>query len=201
MGYEIIIQALWLVLPAYIANASALLVGGGTPIDFGKNWKDGKRILGDGKTWRGLVSGAFVGMTCGFGFSVVAKYTAVSDFSFLGINDFTGFPLMIPIIASLCFGALIGDIVESFFKRRLGKNRGEDWIPFDQLDFIIGALLLSFFTASILQIVGLSNTNWFFDSFTIWHILVLFILTPFFHLFANLVNKKVISKNHNKKTI
>jgi len=67
MGYEIIIQALWLVLPAYIANASALLVGGGTPIDFGKKWKDGNRILGDGKTWRGLISGAFVGMTGGFG--------------------------------------------------------------------------------------------------------------------------------------
>ena len=201
MIYEIIIQALWLVLPAYIANASALLVGGGTPIDFGKNWKDGKRILGDGKTWRGLISGAVVGMTCGFGFSVVAKYAAASDFSFLGINDFTGFPLMIPIIASLCFGALIGDIVESFFKRRLGKNRGEDWIPFDQLDFIIGALFFSFFTASFLQIIGLTNTNWFFDSFTVWHILVLFILTPFFHLFANLINKKVISKSRNKKTI
>jgi CDP-diglyceride synthetase len=107
MGYEIIIQALWLVLPAYIANASALLVGGGKPIDFGKNWKDGKRILGDGKTWSGLITGAFVGMTCGFGFSIVAKYAALSDFAFLGINDYTGFPFMIPIIASICFGALI----------------------------------------------------------------------------------------------
>jgi CDP-2,3-bis-(O-geranylgeranyl)-sn-glycerol synthase len=198
MAYEIIIQALWLVLPAYIANASALLVGGGTPIDFGKNWKDGKRILGDGKTWRGLITGAFVGMTSGFGLSVVAKYAAVSDFAFLGINDFTGFPLMIPIIASISFGALIGDIVESFFKRRIGKDRGEDWIPFDQLDFIIGALLFSFVTAGFLQIIGLTINNWFFASFSIWHILVLLFLTPFFHLFANFVNKKVISKHPNK---
>jgi len=194
MGYEIIIQALWLVLPAYIANASALLVGGGTPIDFGKNWKDGRRILGDGKTWRGLITGAFVGMTGGFGLSVVAKYAAMSDFAFLGINDFTGFPFMIPIIASICFGALIGDIVESFFKRRIGKNRGEDWIPYDQLDFILGALFFSFAMAGVLQIIGLTNNNWFFDSFSIWHILVLVFLTPFFHLFANFVNKNVISK-------
>lgn len=201
MGYEIIIQALWLVLPAYIANASALLVGGGTPIDFGKNWKDGKRILGDGKTWSGLITGAFVGMTCGFGFSIVAKYAAASDFAFLGINDYTGFPFMIPIIASICFGALIGDIIESFFKRRLGKNRGEDWIPFDQLDFIVGALFFGFIMAGILQISGLTNTNWFFDSFSIWHILVLVFFTPFFHLFANFVNKKVISKRRNKQTI
>lgn len=194
MVYEIIIQALWLVLPAYIANASALLVGGGAPIDFGKNWKDGRRILGDGKTWRGLITGAVVGMTGGFGLSVVAKYAAMSDFAFLGINDFTGFPLMIPIIASICFGALIGDIVESFFKRRIGRTRGQDWIPFDQLDFILGALFFSFATAGVLQIIGLTNNNWFFDSFSIWHILVLVVITPFFHLFANFVNKNLISK-------
>jgi len=194
MDYEIIIQALWLVLPAYIANASALLVGGGIPIDFGKNWKDGRRILGDGKTWRGLITGAVVGMTGGFGLSVVAKYAAVSDFAFLGIDDFTGFPLMIPIIASICFGALIGDIVESFFKRRIGKVRGQDWIPFDQLDFILGALFFSFAMAGVLQIIGLTSNNWFFDSFSIWHILVLVVITPFFHLFANFVNKNVISK-------
>ena len=194
MVYEIIIQALWLVLPAYIANASALLVGGGAPIDFGKNWKDGRRILGDGKTWRGLITGAVVGMTGGFGLSVVAKYAAMSDFAFLGINDFTGFPLMIPIIASICFGALIGDIVESFFKRRIGRTRGQDWIPFDQLDFILGALFFSFATSGVLQIIGLTNNNWFFDSFSIWHILVLVVITPFFHLFANFVNKNVISK-------
>jgi len=194
MGYEIIIQALWLILPAYIANASALLVGGGTPIDFGKKWKDGRRILGDGKTWRGLISGAFVGMTCGFGFSVVAKLAAASDFAFLGINDFTGFPLMIPIIASICFGALIGDIIKSFFKRRLGKDRGEDWIPFDQLDFILGVLFFSLIMASFLQIIGLTNHNWFFDSFSPWHILVLVIFTPFFHFFANFVNRNALSK-------
>ena len=198
MGYEIIIQALWLVLPAYIANASALLVGGGTPIDFGKSWKDGKRLLGDGKTWRGLISGAFVGMVGGFCLSVVAKYAAMSDFAFLGLSDFTGFPFMIPIIASICFGALIGDIVKSFFKRRMGRNRGEDWIPFDQLDFILGALFFSFITAGVIQVVGLTSHNWFFESFSIWHMLFLVLVTPFFHLFANFVNKKVISKRLNK---
>ena len=137
-------------------------------------------------------------MTGGFGLSVVAKYAAVSDYAFLGINDFTGFPLMIPIIASISFGALIGDIIESFFKRRIGKGRGEDWIPFDQIDFILGALFFGFVMASFLYVIGLTNNNWFFDSFSVWHILVLVILTPFFHLFANFVNKKVISKRLRK---
>jgi len=124
MSYEIIIQALWLVLPAYVANASALIFGGGTPIDFGKKWNDGRRILGDGKTWRGLFVGAFVGMTAGFGFSVVAKYAVIIDFP-IKINDFTGFPMMIPIIGSLCFGALIGDIFESFFKKHPAAKRSK----------------------------------------------------------------------------
>ena len=194
MGYEIILQALWLVLPAYIANASALLVGGGTPIDFGKNWRDGRRILGDGKTWRGLISGAFVGLTGGFGLSVAAKYINMSDFAFLGLNDFTGFPLMIPIIGSICFGALLGDIIKSFFKRRIGKRRGEDWIPFDQIDFVLGVLFFSFLIAGLLQIFGITSNNWFFESFTMWHVLTLLIITPFLHLLTNYIHKKAKSK-------
>jgi CDP-2,3-bis-(O-geranylgeranyl)-sn-glycerol synthase len=190
MVYEIVIQALWLVLPAYIANASALLVGGGKPIDFGKKCKDGRRILGDGKTWRGFYAGAFVGIAAGFGFSVVAIYANNSDFAFLGLSDFGRFPIMIPIVISICFGALLGDIIESFFKRRIGKDRGENWIPFDQLDFILGALLFSLIIATILSIMGFSQGNWFIDSFSIWHILTLLVVTPFFHLFANFVHRK-----------
>lgn len=198
MGYEIIIQALWLVLPAYIANASALLVGGGTPIDFGKKWKDERRILGDGKTWRGLITGAIVGMTGGFGLSIVAIYANDSDFAFLGLSDFSRFPIMIPIIGSICFGALIGDISESFLKRRIGKNRGEDWIPFDQLDFIVGVLFFSFIIAGLLQVLGVTTNNWFFENFSIWHVLTLLIITPFLHLFANFVHRKTKPKPSNK---
>lgn len=195
MEYEVMLQAFWLILPAYIANASAVLVGGGIPVDFGKTWRDGKRILGDGKTWRGLFAGAFIGMTAGFGLAVVAKYIALSDFAFLNLSDFEGFPLMIPIIFSLCFGALTGDVTKSFFKRRIGKNRGEDWILFDQIDFIGGALLFSFLVSGLLQVSGLTPENWFFENFTLWHILFLVIITPFIHLTANFLHKKMHSVN------
>jgi len=190
MDYLIIIQALWLVIPAYIANACALLVGGGTPIDFGKNWKDGRRIFGDGKTWRGLISGAFLGMTSGFAITIAAIYISNSEFVFLDLSDFGRFPLMIPIISSICFGALFGDIFESFFKRRFGIKRGENWIPFDQLDFILGVLLFCFVMSSVIQLLGFTTFNWFFDNFSIWHIMTLLIITPFFHLLANFVHKK-----------
>ena len=195
MSYEIILQALWLVIPVYVANASAVLVGGGAPVDFGKTWSDGNRILGDGKTWRGLFSGTFLGMTAGFGLVVAARYIASSDFAFLNLSDFEGFPLMIPIIFSLCFGALLGDIVESFFKRRMGKRRGEDWILFDQLDFILGALFFSFVISIVLQLSDFTSDNWFFQSFTLWHILVLLVATPFFHFFANFVHSRAKAKS------
>ncbi|MFH1470329.1 MAG: CDP-archaeol synthase, partial [Candidatus Micrarchaeota archaeon] len=47
------LEVIILVLPAYVANASPVILGGGTPVDFGRLFYDKKRILGDGKTWKG----------------------------------------------------------------------------------------------------------------------------------------------------
>jgi CDP-2,3-bis-(O-geranylgeranyl)-sn-glycerol synthase len=200
MEIDVIIQAFWIIIPAYIANASALLAGGGTPIDLGRTWKDGKRILGDGKTWQGLFAGTFIGMTAGFGLSAVAKYAALIEFP-IPLTGFMGFPLMIPLIFSLCFGALLGDIIESFFKRRVGKNRGEDWMPFDQLDFICGVLLISFLMSTTLHLLGFTTTNWFLSNFSIYHILVLLIATPFIHLLSNFVHRLSQKPKHQKQNI
>ena len=38
-------------------------------------------------------------------------------------------------------GALGGDAIESFFKRRVGIKAGNPWFFFDQVDYIIGGLL------------------------------------------------------------
>jgi len=197
MDYTIIIQAFWIVIPIYVANASAVIVGGGTPIDFGKTWNDGRRILGDGKTWRGLFAGTFLGMTAGFGLAVVASYLSTSEYNFLYLTNFEGFPVMIPILFSLCFGALLGDVIESFFKRRIGKGRGQDWIPFDQLDFIVGALLFSFLASELLYVVHFTSDQWFFVHITLWHILILLVVTPFIHITANVLFRK-IKKTHAK---
>jgi CDP-2,3-bis-(O-geranylgeranyl)-sn-glycerol synthase len=190
MDYTVIIQAFWIVIPIYVANASAVIVGGGIPIDFGKNWKDGHRIFGDGKTWRGLFAGTFLGMTAGFGLVVAAKYLNTTEYAYLGLTDFEGFPMMILILFALCFGALLGDVIESFFKRRVGKDRGQDWIPFDQLDFLIGALICSFLISEILYLLGSMHHNWFFRSITIWHIVILLFVTPFIHIIANVLFRK-----------
>ena len=65
-----ILQAFWIVIwimmPAYLANTIAVLTGGKYPIDQGKNYSDGNRILGDGKTWSGLVGGTIGGIGIGY---------------------------------------------------------------------------------------------------------------------------------------
>lgn len=197
MDYTVILQAFWIVIPIYVANASAVIVGGGVPIDFGKSWKDGRRILGDGKTWRGLLSGTFLGMTAGFGLVVGATYLSESDYAFLGLTNFEGFPFMIPILFSLCFGALLGDVIESFFKRRIGKDRGQDWIPFDQLDFLLGALGLSLLISEALFLLHATSEQWFFESLGFWHIVILLVVTPFIHITANVLFRKA-KQRHTK---
>jgi CDP-2,3-bis-(O-geranylgeranyl)-sn-glycerol synthase len=37
---------------------------------------------------------------------------------------------------------MAGDAVKSFFKRRVGVPPGGRWIPADEIDFIIGAMVL-----------------------------------------------------------
>jgi len=53
----VLILAMILIMPGYLANAGMLITGGGTPIDFGHVCKDGRRLFGPGKTWRGLFGG------------------------------------------------------------------------------------------------------------------------------------------------
>jgi len=108
--------AVWLMLPAYLANPLAAVTGGGTPLDLGRNLWDGRRILGDGKTIRGLTLGTMGG-------------------TLVGITQ--GFPPSVSLTLSL--GALLGDIAKSFLKRRLGYPRGAKMPLADQLDFVAGA--------------------------------------------------------------
>jgi len=193
--YEIILQALWLILPAYAANGCAVLVGGGLAIDFGKTWRDGKRILGDGKTWRGLFFGSLLGSIVGFSQATAAKYLTEHGLNMINLDYFEGYPLMIPIILSLCIGALLGDLIESFFKRRVGKERGEDWLLFDQLDFVAGALILALITSGLLQLTGVTNYNWFLKNFTLWHLLVILTVTPGIHILANTLHRRFKQKS------
>lgn len=123
---QLIIEALKFILPAYCANAIPVIAGGGAPIDFGKNFLDGKPILGKNKTFQGFFFGMFIGTTVGLAESVV----------------FPEYPIFFGLILST--GALLGDLTGAFIKRRLGLAPGDLLPLIDQVDFIIGALLFSF---------------------------------------------------------
>lgn len=144
MNSDIVIM-LWVFLPAMISNASAMLSRFvpknkylDMPVDFGKSWRS-KRILGDGKTIKGFVIGTLLGI-----------FVAVVQISFKPVTNLTEqiYPAYLdfnPILWGFLagFGALLGDSIESFFKRRIGIPRGESWVPFDQIDYALGAIALT----------------------------------------------------------
>jgi CDP-2,3-bis-(O-geranylgeranyl)-sn-glycerol synthase len=45
----------------------------------------------------------------------------------------------------LGFGALAGDMAKSFFKRRLKREEGSPFFPWDSLDYVIGMLVFGLF--------------------------------------------------------
>ena len=67
------------------------------------------------------------------------------------------------------FGAIFGDLTESFAKRRLNYSPGKPFVPFDQIDFIIGALIF------IYPIVSLSTNK----------IIIILLLSFVLHILVN----------------
>jgi CDP-2,3-bis-(O-geranylgeranyl)-sn-glycerol synthase len=128
-----LVSALYLIIPAYCTNGAPVVFGGGRPLDFGKSLPDGKRVLGDNKTFRGILSGLVVGVIVGiFGQYLFSK------------NLF-----LIAFLASV--GALLGDLAGAFLKRRLKIKPGDPLPVIDQLDFVLGAILAvsSFYRLSL----------------------------------------------------
>jgi CDP-2,3-bis-(O-geranylgeranyl)-sn-glycerol synthase len=58
-------ETIYIYLPAYLANAAPVVLGGGGAIDGGRKWLDGKPLFGDHKTVRGTISGLAVGTLVG----------------------------------------------------------------------------------------------------------------------------------------
>ena len=152
----------------------------GKPIDFGKNFTDDQRILGDGKTWQGLIGGTLIGTFGGFVMWLVVFLAVVGagfEYNF-GFADLICHPILydMSILRGflLAFGALIGDIIGSFIKRRFKKDRGAKFPVIDQLDFIIDAILFSLIEFWVINILY------------IWPILLfVVVVTYIIHIVAN----------------
>ncbi len=159
-----VIKVILFILPAYFANSLPVLLGGGKPMDFGMNFMDGKRILGDGKTWRGFATGVGIAWLIGCIYSLyLPDWLAFYDdsFSYVFLGLISG------------FGTMLGDALGSFVKRRLHFSRGAPSFLIDQLPFLYLTLLF-------LWLYDLSIVSWF-DIF--W----LTVLTYLVHRIANVI--------------
>jgi CDP-2,3-bis-(O-geranylgeranyl)-sn-glycerol synthase len=135
--------ALWFFLPAGIANVTPIFAAKtpglkrlSAPIDFGKHFR-GKRILGNHKTWRGLITGI----------TMAVLVAGLEGLIYRHINNQQICDMIYPPGLKLGFllglGALLGDMAKSLFKRQFNVKPGRSWFPFDQLDYIAGGLLFS----------------------------------------------------------
>jgi CDP-2,3-bis-(O-geranylgeranyl)-sn-glycerol synthase len=133
-----LLQALWFFVPAYLANMAPVLVQGhfawlDRPLDGGRMlW--GKRVLGAHKTWRGLVAGAVVGTAAFVGQQLVFEAGWMRE---LAPIDYGETPIALGLLLGV--GAGVGDAFKSFWKRRVSIAPGGSWLPWDQLDFLVGA--------------------------------------------------------------
>ena len=195
------LMTLWLYLPGFLANTFAMMWGkwlpktgyGPWPIDGGKNWKDGNRILGDGKTWNGLIGGSITsGLLCtlivalmgdvpsNIEPSIFAHPLTGSENSWFNVsNDLVSAFILGTFLGFAC---LLGDSTGSFIKRRRGlKREGEvsskapllDTLPFAIMVFLWGQLFLG---DSLISSIDL-----------IVPMLISIVITPILHRSFNLI--------------
>jgi CDP-2,3-bis-(O-geranylgeranyl)-sn-glycerol synthase len=173
--------------PAYIANSVAVLTGGKYPIDQGKKLSDGNRILGDGKTWSGLLGGTLGGI--GFGLLLDVEESIIAFERLTGekyVQSLWGDnPILVFFLLS--FGALLGDMSASFYKRRQNLQRGDKFAILDMYDFIFMSLLLCFMFQRDWLL------SWILDGWA--PIFTILILTPFLHRGVNVIGYKIGVKN------
>jgi len=177
--------ALWLFLPCYCANmvpvaAARLWPRWSAPLDGGALARDGKRLLGPNKTWRGLtagiVTGALVTVILG---AFAAGLWAPLDF---GRSSGAAWWQVAAFGGALGIGALAGDAAKSYFKRRTGRDSGAAWFPWDQLDFVVGGLALAAVASPLLG--GWAIPAYFGDAVVL---ATLVVMTPALHFASSVL--------------
>ncbi len=133
-------ETLILAIPAFVANMMPVITAKmriaeklNSPIDGGRTIKN-KRILGNNKTWRGLVS-AVMG----------ACVVSVIQYLWYSITASAQSDLWIysSIARAIFFGSITGvlviagDAMGSVIKRQLNIQSGRPFIPLDQTDYMI----------------------------------------------------------------
>ncbi len=132
----VVMAVIWVLLPAWVASALATIPRGvGPPMDFGRSWPgDGRRILGPSKTWSGFLFGGFAAIPVGL---LEAALILAAPGNLAVVPQLApSVESAVPVVALIAFGAMTGDALGSFVKRRLGRPSGARAILLDQLPFV-----------------------------------------------------------------
>jgi CDP-2,3-bis-(O-geranylgeranyl)-sn-glycerol synthase len=144
-----IIFTIWFFLPAGVANVTPIVAAKLPqirryvyPLDFHRTLR-GRRILGAHKTVRGIVTGIIMAVITSLVQQQLYQFNVADIRHFIPIAYTVLNPALFGFLLGL--GALGGDAAESFLKRQIGIRPGKAWFPFDQIDYILGSMLLTFF--------------------------------------------------------
>ena len=144
---NIILQCFYFMLPAYFANMAPVVAKNmfrklTLPIDFNIGLGN-NTIFGKNKTYRGLIAGMLAAIIVAYTQFFLNGGNIFADFAFVDYSNW----LLIGLLLGL--GAMFGDLVKSFVKRRIGLKPGMPFVPFDQLDFVFGALIFVYPVAKL----------------------------------------------------
>lgn len=133
-SFEQLIQLIIFILPAYVANSAPVFFGRSyarIPIDFKAKFIDKRRLLGGGKTWPGFFVGILAGLIAATITSqLITIYPSKRTHIFVGLM--------------LAIGAMLGDTLGSFVKRRLNITHGRPAFLLDQIPFLLVALAFAY---------------------------------------------------------
>ncbi len=134
------------------------------PMDGGRCLKDGNRIFGDHKTWKGFISYVILGAICSAIWGLIIRNTNLNAFDYFYANHENTVAYNIAVGLLLGFAYALFELPNSFLKRRLGIVPGKSvegaWKGFfiflDQADSIFGCALVVwlFYSLGILRYIG-----------------------------------------------
>jgi len=130
------------------------------PIDFGKNFIDGKRIFGNNKTWKGLILSILICSICAIIWGVICSAIPALEnrnwFYIYNANTI-GYNLLIGVLFGLTYS--IFELPNSFIKRRVeiapgqtSKASGKTKLIFtllDNFDSSIGTMLVVWYLCKL----------------------------------------------------
>ena len=149
------------------------------PIDNNLKLKDGKRLFGDNKTWKGLIGYIILNSVFAILFGFIWKLTKLEHLNYFYINHHNTIPY------NLLIGALLGlfyalfELPNSFIKRRIGIEEGKTTKGFFKIFFV--------FLDQADSIFGMALVVWMFYPIGIWIYLLFVIIGAITHIVLNIL--------------